>query len=373
MEAGQGAAGDGDEDKGEDLARDDRATAGDVLGDRLHGQGRMDHGDAQGQHDDGADLQVGGEVVTRAEQQPYRQHRGDKTVGGDEQGDLLLAEGEHRRQGRVGRDVRSGGDGEEEQPHADHAGPLHVAGPDLVQVQPHDEGDGEGADHGVGAPRAGEHGVDHGDGEAGQGQDQDEQDGKGGHRAGRLADLVLGDARQALAPVPDRGEEHDGVVDRTGQHAADDDPERAGEVAELGGQHRPQKRSGGSDGGKVVAEQDELVGLHVVDAVGHLHGRRLPILTDGKHLAGNEQPVVPVGQGEDTQSDKHQGQCVHLFLLERNQPAAVGCHGSRAMLPYREGVLSEYVPFTGEIVHLVMLYTKYNNEILKMTGNCFVA
>ena len=46
--------------------------------------------DADGQHDDGADLQVGGEVVAGAEQQPDRQDRGHESVDGDDDGDLFL-------------------------------------------------------------------------------------------------------------------------------------------------------------------------------------------------------------------------------------------------------------------------------------------
>ena len=39
-----------------------------------------DKEDAQGQRDDGADLEVGGEIIPGAEEQPDRQHRGEKAV-----------------------------------------------------------------------------------------------------------------------------------------------------------------------------------------------------------------------------------------------------------------------------------------------------
>ena len=58
---------------------------------------------------------------------------------------------------------------------------------------------------------------------------------------------------QRLAVAAHRGEEDDEVLHRAAEHDAEDDPERAGQVAELGGQHRARpagrrrrwRRSGG--------------------------------------------------------------------------------------------------------------------------------
>jgi len=67
----------------------------------------------------------------------------------------------------------------------------------------------------------------------------------------------------------------------------------------------------------MVAEEDELVGLHIVHAVGHLDGRGLAVITDAQYLLGDEQAVVAVGQSKNTQGDKYQRQCIHLFLLKK--------------------------------------------------------
>ena len=124
----------------------------------------------------------------------------------------FLREGEYRGQGRICRDIRTDEDGEKEEHDADDAGPLDVARPDHVHPDAHEEGDGHGGEDGEGAPGAFEHGVDHCDGEAGQGQDEDKEEGDRGHHARDLADLAFGDLREALAFVPDRGEEHDHVM-----------------------------------------------------------------------------------------------------------------------------------------------------------------
>ncbi len=46
-----------------------------------------------------------------------------------------------------------------------------------------------------------------------------------------------------------------------------EDPQRAGQVAELGGQRRADQRAGAGDRGEVVAEHDPAVGRHEVAAV----------------------------------------------------------------------------------------------------------
>jgi hypothetical protein len=64
-EAGHGAAGDGDEEEGEQAARPYRAGTVDEFGERRHLQVGRNHGDADGGTDDGADLEEGGEVRRR--------------------------------------------------------------------------------------------------------------------------------------------------------------------------------------------------------------------------------------------------------------------------------------------------------------------
>ena len=54
------------------------------------------------------------------------------------------------------------------------------------------------ADDGKGPPGAVEHGIDHGDGEAGQGEDEDKQDGHRSDDAGALADFIFGNLGQTL-------------------------------------------------------------------------------------------------------------------------------------------------------------------------------
>ena len=72
MEAGDGATSDGDEQEREQCAREYRAGAVDELGQRRHLQVGSDEDDADGQRQDGAYFEEGGEIIARREQQPNR-------------------------------------------------------------------------------------------------------------------------------------------------------------------------------------------------------------------------------------------------------------------------------------------------------------
>ena len=62
-----------------------------------------------------------------------------------------------------------------------------------------------------------------------------------------------------------------------GNHRAENDPQRPGQIAELGGQDRPQERSRRRNGREMVPEQDKLIGLHIIVTIGQLDRRRQPL------------------------------------------------------------------------------------------------
>ena len=79
------------------------------------------------------------------------------------------------------------------------------------------------------------------------------------------ADLLARHLAEGLAVAAHREEEHDHVLDGAGEDDADDDPERAGQVAHLRREHRADERAGAGDRGEVVAEEHAAVGDVVVD------------------------------------------------------------------------------------------------------------
>ena len=77
------------------------------------------------------------------------------------------------------------------------------------------------------------------------------------------------------APVAAHRDEQDHeILHRARQHDADEDPQRAGQIAHLRGQHRPDQRPRAGDRGEMVAEQDAPVGRDVIEPVGAANRRR---------------------------------------------------------------------------------------------------
>ena len=299
VEARERAAGDGDEDERDHRAAHDGAAALGELGERGHVEIGHDEHDAERQRADGADLEEGGQVVAGQEQQPHRQDRGDEAVHRNQDGHGLLVDVQPAEDIGMRRHVGPGQDAQAEQRHADDRRAEHVALAPYLHVQAHDHGDRNGRRHGVGGPQAVVHGVDHRDGQARQRQQQNGEYGPRRHAAGRLVDFLRGDVGEALSPVAHRGEQHDHVVHAAREHAADENPQQAGHVAELGRQHGAEQGARRGDGGEVVAEQDVLVGVHVVVPVGVLDGGRRPRVVQVQDLVGDEQTVKPVADGEN--------------------------------------------------------------------------
>ena len=86
----------------------------------------------------------------------------------------------------------------------------------------------------------------------------------------------------------------DHVLHGAGEDDADDDPDRARQVAHLRGEHGADERAGAGDRGEVVAEQDPPVGRLEVHVVVQALGRGGPRVVDTQHLAGDEAGVEAV-------------------------------------------------------------------------------
>ena len=66
---------------------------------------------------------------------------------------------------------------------------------------------------------------------------------------------ALGNLSQRLAVPADGRRQHDEVVDRAAQHHANENPQVAGQEAELRGQRGPHQRARASDGCEVVSSK----------------------------------------------------------------------------------------------------------------------
>ena len=233
---------------------------------------RADEEDADAEHEDDAELDEGAEVIARGEQQPDGQGAGEEAVSDDGEGEGDCGEGEPgRERGGLG-DGLAAEDGGEHQEEADDGAFEDLAGAPVAQVEAHEEGDGHGGGDGEGAPGAALEGVDHDQADHREQDDHDEQDGEQGDEAADLADLLARHLAERFAVAAHGAEEDDEVLDGAAEDGADDDPEGAGQIAELGGERRADERAGAGDGGEVVAEDDPFVGGLEVVAVAQALG-----------------------------------------------------------------------------------------------------
>ena len=243
MEARDSTAGDGDEDVRQDRTGDDRAAAGAELGDSRHLDHRSDDDDADSEGADSTDLHVRREVVTRCQEQPYRQGCGDEAVDDEGDGNALGIDRKERGQRRRRLDGRAGDDGEERQDDADDRAFFNVARTQVLHVEADEDSDRDGHADGERAPGAVMQGIDDDDGHAGHSQDVEEEDGKRCGQADFVTDLGFCDFGDGLAVIAHGSEEDDHVVDSTGEDAADEDPQGTGQITELGGNDRANERA----------------------------------------------------------------------------------------------------------------------------------
>ncbi len=299
VEARHRAAGDGDEEEREQAARPHRAVALRELRDGRHLQRGRHHHDADGQRHDGADLQEGGEVVARCEQQPHRQRGGHETVADQHPGERGARESKHRPPGGVRGHGLPAEDRGHQQHEADDGHLGDAARAQEAQVHAHEKRHGNGRRHGERAPGRFGQRLDHDQRQHGQDDDHDHEGAEERDQPRHGAHLLLDEVAQRAAIAPRGDEEHDEILHRAREHHARQQPQQAGHVAHLRSQHRAHQRPCARDGGEMVAEQHVLVGGHVVQPVVVAPGRRGAPGIQPQHALGDEQAVVAVGDQID--------------------------------------------------------------------------
>ena len=128
-----------------------------------------------------------------------------------------------------------------------------------------------------------------------------------------FADLLARHLPERLAVAPHRAEQDHEILHRAAEHGADDDPQRARQVAELRRQRRAHQRSGSGDGREMVAEDDPLVGRLEVVAVAQALGRRRPLVVERHDLGGDEPRVEAVADEIGADGRHHQPHAVDRF------------------------------------------------------------
>ncbi len=159
----------------------------------------------------------------------------------------------------------------------------HLARTDVVHPRAHQQRDGNGRGNREQPPRTVTQRVDDHEREHCQKDDHDREDGDhGGHARDRI-DFFFRHLAQRLAVAADRRAEHDHVLHGAAEHDACNQPDCAGEKAELGGQRRPYERSGAGNGREMMTRCHPLVGRTEVAAVVEALGRSRAAIVETKH------------------------------------------------------------------------------------------
>ncbi len=324
VEAGDRAAGDGDEDEGEDLAREDEAGAVGELRQLRHLQLRRDEDDGDGEGGDRADLHEGAEVVARGEEQPDGKDRGGEAVEDEGPGDPLAGLVEPVLDAPVG-EVAAGPDAGEQADDAEDGHTLDADFEDGVG-QAHDEGEGDGHGDGEEAPGALRECLHHDEAEHREKDRHDREDGDHRDDADDGVHLLLQHLPEGAPAAADRAEHDDGVMHAPAERRADEEPEHPRQVAELRREDRADERAGAGDGGEVVSEDDPAVCRDEVLSVLLRHrGGSAPVVED-EDLGHEPLAVEAIGDGERAEPRDDEPEGVDgLPLVEGGE-----CHRSRA-------------------------------------------
>lgn len=347
METGDGAARDGDEQRGEQEARsgglvrdglarlvNQRLAGGSVEG-GVRGNKAGERGDLQvgrsthercthnaddGQ-DDHAVQQVAGQIVARLQQDPHGGNGGDKDVHAqdDHPGVVIKRQGDaHERQvvadGNHDDDQDDGGD------DVHRAGDVAATGQEAVH---HGHADEDDRDHGrllVGQVRRGGSGGADGErvgndgGKCGNDQQQRQIREDAEQLLRRVVDVLGNNNGQRLALMAQRREQAAEVVHSAEEDAADEHPQKHGHPAEHGRLDGAVDGACAGDGREMVAQHHVGRRGHVVYAVFQLMGRSRALRVNSP-LLGKPATVAHIADDQDDRSNKEDKQCVHGFLL----------------------------------------------------------
>ena len=328
MESRDGPAGDGNEQKGKEGAGDDRASPVDEAGDLGHVQVWRQHEHADRQQPDDPEFHEGRKVISRNQQHPHGQHRGQKSVSGQEPDQRGPVVRKPNRQVRLRHRFAHGhGQDKEHDAHERHF--SNAPGSDVVMIPSHEKGDGDGHGNRECPPRVVHERVDHGQPQTGQGHDHDKQHGHGRGRAGDPPDLRVCNFRQGAAIATQGAHQDHEILYRTGQHGPDHQPEKSRQKSELSRQDRTQQRPGAGNGCEMVSEEHVFVRGIIVGPVFQPKGRSPAFVIELHDAPAQKSSVKPVSQHVKTAGRRHQPEPVDvLFGVQYSGDEAEG-HGAQ--------------------------------------------
>ncbi len=305
METGDRAAGDGNKQEREQVARPDRPGTINKFGQRWHSQRRTHDQNPDRQTDNRTNFQEGREVITRREQQPDRQYRRDKTITHQHPGKLHASKIKVRRPGWACRHPSAGNNSENKkyQPNDRHL--ADAPRTQITQVDAHKNRQWNSERDSVRSPRAMGQRFHHDHRQDGQ---NDHHDHKAGHQRDhpcRRAHLLFNQLAKRTPITPGRDEQHHKVLHRSRQHNARQQPDHPRQIAHLRRQYRPDQRTCASNGRKMVTEQHFFIGRDIIQTIIMTYRGRHTRWVNRQHFFGDIEPIKTIRNKIDTDRRHH--------------------------------------------------------------------
>src|SRR5665811_2091662 len=130
-------------------------------------------------------------------------------------------------------------------------------------------------------------------------------------------DLLLRHLPERLAVAPNGRAQDDEVLYRSSHDDANDDPENAGQIAELRGERGSHEWPGPRDRGEVMSEDDPSVRRHEVATIGETLRGRLPPVVEREDFRGDEGTVETIGDGVAADGGDEQPCGAHLLATRK--------------------------------------------------------
>src|SRR5260370_5565409 len=138
-------------------------------------------------------------------------------------------------------------------------------------------------------------------------------------------------------------DQRDKIVNATGQHRPNEDPQEARSETKLRGQGGTDQGTRAGDGGEVMAEKNPLGRRHVVVTVVVNMSRSAAAVVQSEGLRGDEGAVIAVANRVNAKGSEENRESVHEFCLVRCSGPSIE-PGESALGAKSEDVLSQAIP-----------------------------
>ena len=168
----------------------------------------------------------------------------------------------------------------------------------------------------------------------GQDDHHQHQDTDHGDHARQFAQLFAQHLPERTSTVPQGQSQDHEILHGSREHHPDQDPECPRQIPHLRREHRAHQRTGAGDRGKVVSEDDPLVGGHIVQTVVPQHGRRGTARVEFEHFVRDEAAIEAMSDQKHGDRGRDDPDRIdRLAPTERDDPQAEGT-GDRDERPH---------------------------------------